>query len=95
MQLTGASEHANQLVAAWIVRRYRSDGKNEHLRGCSDAVVEVEGYDGQYGCDTGCEYARLEATLTCRHGDRDEDFEYGQFGELADLLEEIEAEESR
>ena len=95
MQLDEAGERANRLVAAWIVRRYRSDGGNAHLRVCPDASVEVEGYDSQFGCDTGCEYARLEATIACPHGDRDEDFEYGQFGELADLLNEIETEMTR
>lgn len=60
-----------------------------HLAHCDDARVEdEERTNGAYGCDTGCEYARLEATITCSHG-CSEDFEYGEFGDLADLLAEV------
>ena len=60
-----------------------------HLASCPDVhVVDQEATDGSYGCDTGCEYARLEADLVCSHGMREE-YEYGAFGELADMLQEI------
>lgn len=96
MNLTDASENANALVAAWIVRQYREDGGNEHLRTCPDmATAGVEGYDGQYGCETGCDYVRLEATIVCPHGERDDDWLYGEFGELADIIRNIEANEGR
>jgi hypothetical protein len=91
VNLTDASERANALVAAWIVKQYRDDGPNGHLRTCPDATTaELEGYDGQYGCETGCEYARLETAIVCPHGERDENYTYGEFGELADIIRDIE-----
>lgn len=86
---------ADEKVAAWILRKYRDDGSAnpkawQHLKACPEATVShTEGNDGMYGCDTGCEYARLEATISCPHGFVDEEFEYGEFGELADILEGI------
>lgn len=64
-----------------------------HLARCDSAqVAEEERSNGVYGCDTGCEYARLEAVIACDHGFRD-DFEYGEFGDLGDLLAEVMKEE--
>lgn len=92
MQMTDATAHANQLVTAWILRQYRKDGGNEHLRSCEAATVgPVDGGDGGYGCDTGCDYVRLEADIACPHGQTDR-FEYGTFGELAWILEDLEAD---
>lgn len=69
--------------------RARVSEASEHLVDCPDLhVEEQDATDGVYGCDTGCEYARLEATLGCSHG-MTEDYEYGDFGELADMLREI------
>lgn len=89
MEMDEAGERANTLVAAWIVRKYRADGSNEHLRGCEATTVAVEGGDGSYGCDTGCDYVRLEAVVTCPHDQRDE-FEYGAFAEMSYILEDLE-----
>lgn len=91
MRLTDAGENANRLVAAWITRHYREEGGNAHLRDCLDmTATDVDGHDGAYDCQTGCDYARLTAVVTCSHGERDEDFEYGDFGELADIITDIE-----
>lgn len=69
--------------------RRRVAGAISHLAHCDSVrVVEEERFNGVYGCDTGCDYARLEAVITCDHGERD-DFEYGQFGELDELLAEV------
>lgn len=93
--VTEANERANRLVAAWILREFRSDGDDAHLRACPEAAVaEGEAFDSQYGCDTGCEYARWEAVITCPHGVRAE-FEYGEFGELAYIIEELEKDDDR
>lgn len=89
VQLDEAGERANTLVSNWIVRGYRKNGGNQHLRGCDQAVVEVAGGDSTYGCDTGCDYLRLDAVLTCPHGERDE-YEYGDFTELAFIIEDLE-----
>lgn len=93
MWVDDMSERTTALVTRWVLKRYReAHGRNGHLRDCSDAVAtDVEGGDGTYGCDTGCEYVRLEATISCPHGERDE-YDYGDFGELAWILEDLEAE---
>jgi len=83
------SDRADAAVNRWLVKTYRSEGDNEHLRACPALTIgEVDARDSTYGCDTGCEYARLEAVASCEHGVRD-DFGYGQFGDLASMLEEI------
>lgn len=87
------TDKANAVVNRWIFGRYRGQGDNEHLRSCPDlALGGVEGYDSGYGCDTGCDYVRFEATASCSHGMTD-DFEWGTFGELSYILEDILADE--
>lgn len=98
MRLDADELSANERVAGWVLQQYRADCKMRtsvarpeltHLATCSDVIVTpIEAYDGLYGCDTGCEYARLEVVISCPHGEREE-FDYGTFGELADILEEI------
>jgi hypothetical protein len=51
-------------------------------------VEDPDALNGAHGCDTGCDYARFEAVIVCPHGQREE-FEWGQFGEIADILEEM------
>jgi hypothetical protein len=80
---------ADAKVAALVKWKAREDAESLHLRECPDLTVEhPDAYNGTYGCDTGCEYARLEADLSCPHGER-ETFEYGEFGDIADLLREM------
>ncbi len=87
MELT--SPDADARVSAWVAEQYRADGmSNAHLRTCPDLAVTYEGRDGVWGCDTGCEYWRFEATMTCPHGEREE-YEYGDFGTLADILDDL------
>lgn len=83
---------ADELVGAWLTRKFRNEGQDEHLRGCPDLAIDWDGGDGTYGCDTGCEYVRLEAALTCPHGHREE-FEYGNWGYMSEILRELEAGE--
>jgi hypothetical protein len=88
---------ANELVTRFILRTYRQPGEaaNSHLKDCPDILVEdQDAYDGERGCDTGCSYVRLEAVMTCPHGEREE-FRWGEFGRLASILEELEEEERR
>lgn len=95
MNLDDVGERANMIVGTWIIGRFRRGGENEHLRACESLVTEsINGYDGSYGCDTGCEYARIEITVSCTHGQR-EDFSVGEFGELADMIDEIVKMEDR
>lgn len=85
---------ADQLVARYILRQYREDYRNKakHLSTCTDVVVEhPEAEDGFYGCDTGCEYYTLDATIRCPHGEMEE-YHYGDFGEISYILEDMEKE---
>lgn len=77
-----------EAVRGWVMSMYRQKFPDHHLSTCPQAQVSFEAYDGTYGCDTGCEYARLEATISCEH-DTTFDYEYGEFGELAELLRDL------
>lgn len=77
---------ADEKVKSYILKTAEAD--NTHV--CSETTVSfVEGADGFYGCDTGCEYARLEATLTCPHFPKGVEVEYGEWGRLHNLLADI------
>jgi len=100
VEIEDTEERVNRMVSEWIVRQYQGGGEkgghNPHLRACPDAVTEtLEGGDSSYGCTTGCEYVRLEAVIVCTHGERDDDYTYGEFGELPDIIADIESEEAR
>jgi len=87
---------ADERVALFILKTYREPGEadNAHLRDCPDVTVEdPDAYDGTYSCDTGCEYARFEAVITCPHEER-EQFEWGGFDRIGDILNEMEKEEA-
>lgn len=87
---------ADKLVARFILATYREPGKayNQHLKACPDLIVEnPDARDGTYRCDTGCEYVRFEAVITCPHGEREE-FEWGKFGNLAGILAEMRKDEA-
>lgn len=90
--MPSSEERANELVARYIIDHYRQEPsrRGEHLVSCPDITVEdADARNGSYGCDTGCEYVRFEAVLTCPHGERVE-HEFGEFGELAWILEDLE-----
>jgi hypothetical protein len=86
---------ADEKVARFILRDFReevgrwSSEAEKHLAECADAkAAHVDGSNGTYGCDTGCSYARLEAEISCPHGFK-ADHMYGDFGEIADMLQDI------
>lgn len=92
---------ADELVRRLILRRWQNgDGlpswkgrPSEHLRSCAEiTLADVEASNGSYGCDTGCEYARFEATITCAHGESYE-FEWGDFGMIDDFIEDMSEDE--
>lgn len=95
-QMDDAGERANALVAAWMIRDYLAErDADPHLKSCPEVTATVSGGDGYYGCETGCEYVRLEAEITCPHIGESVEHEYGSFDYmesiLADLLAESEA----
>lgn len=78
---------ADEKVNLYILKLTKED-RNVHT--CEETtVIHLVGSDGEYGCDTGCEYARLEAYLVCPHNPEGIKFEYGEFGNLNDILEDI------
>lgn len=98
MTFNNLAAEANAKVKKWILNRYHENWSvrqgHPHLVDCPDAVVkDLDGENGIYGCDTGCEYARLTATIRCPHGYVDDDWGYGEFGDLAGILDEILGEE--
>lgn len=59
------------------------DQESRHLEQCPEIVVTAgEGHDGVYGCDTGCEYLRIEAKVTCPHVGVSATFEYSGFNSM-------------
>ena len=81
--------HADQLLAKYILRKHRYKRPTGHLAECDQVTVEhPQGEDGFYGCETGCEYVTLSATLRCTHG-QSEHVDYGDFGTLNDIIEEM------
>ncbi|GAA0853385.1 hypothetical protein ACFQVD_26625 [Streptosporangium amethystogenes subsp. fukuiense] len=87
-----SAEEADERVTRFILKTYREEGYNDHLTTCPDLTAQnPEGYNSQYGCDTGCEYVRFEATMTCPHGESD-DFEWGDFDDLASILKQLDEE---
>lgn len=87
---------ADELVTAYILDQYRKSTLNiGHLSTCPDVRVEDPDYtDGSYGCDTGCEYVTFDAVITCPHGEREE-FEYGEFGDLAGIISWLQDEQAK
>lgn len=85
------ARRARGLLETFVLREYRDEGgHNAHLTGCDVAVIaEFESSDGTYGCDTGCEYLTLRAVITCPHGEAEE-FTYGEFGAISELVTELE-----
>jgi hypothetical protein len=85
---------ADEKVARFILREFRDNAESDlerHLASCPEVTVtHVEGENGTYGCDTGCDYARMTADIQCPHMPAVE-FEYGDFGEIAFILEDIES----
>jgi hypothetical protein len=79
----------DDLVNRYVLRDYRYAHSYEHLATCPDTVVtDADLRNGTYGCETGCEYARLDAALTCPHGVTAE-HRYGTFGDVGVILTEI------
>ncbi len=86
------AQHANELLERFIIKEFRSEHSGEHIGECLElAVADLDGRDGSYGCDTGCEYLQLQALITCPHAAHSAvAFTYGEFGDMAGLIEALE-----
>lgn len=88
---------ADELVRRYVQRSFRQECKysQPHLVECPDMIVVVDdAYDGEYGCDTGCEYVRFKATVSCPHQAPTE-YEFGEFNDLADIVKDMQRDEER
>ena len=82
---------ADDKVIRLVTQYAREGAESEHLRSCPGLTVAyASAEDGEYGCDTGCEYARLEADLSCPHGES-ERYRYGTFSDIASMMEDLDA----
>jgi hypothetical protein len=98
-ELTGADAKVRDYFRREVVLIYQTNNRGnradpaKHLSECPDLrTMNLNVYDGTYGCDTGCDYVRYEATVVCPHGFSDE-VEIGDFGELTYIVQDILAEE--
>lgn len=81
---------ADDRVSRFVLSRAVSDSRTHT---CIDTKVSfLEGDDGTYGCDTGCEYLRLTAKLTCKHFPEGIEYEYGDFGMLYNLFPHLDTQ---
>lgn len=82
------------LVVAYLLHKCREyAGPDDHLAECPEATVsEADVFDDED--EPGYEYTLFAATIRCPHG-YVTDWEYGQFGVLAHLRAELEAEAGR
>lgn len=86
--------NADRLVEKYILQRFRNDHM-EHGACPGLHVVEHDTEDGSYGCETGCEYVRFSAAVACAapcEAPAPVHFAYGEFGNLADIIETLTAE---
>ena len=87
------NERVEQLLKDYIFIKFKQGESSHHLAKCEETkVIEVDAEDGTYGCETGCEYYRFEAVLECPH--EREEFEYGDFGRLYNVIEALEEYEN-
>lgn len=85
---------ADERVARFIVKTYREEGFDEHLTECADLTATLEDMNtGPGACDTGCDRVQFTAAMACPHGIR-EQFEWGDWGDLPDMLAEMDREAS-
>jgi hypothetical protein len=100
-EIDANAKHADDLLRAYVLKQFREEYRpfpedpRYHRATCDEVrVLEFDSRNGSYGCDTGCEYLRLEATIGCPHGDP-VDYEYGEFGDTWMLIEDLEHEEAQ
>lgn len=82
---------ADELVQRYVQRQFCIEEARQypHLTKCPDTIIIVDSArNGTYGCDTGCEYVRFEATVSCPHGESC-DYEFGEFSDLASIIEDM------
>ena len=100
MDIDDMAARATNLVRDYVLDRFRAEYRFDprdvikHLAAECTLVKATltEAEDGSYGCDTGCEFVRFTALITCDHG-QEFCYEYGTFGDLAMLIEDLEKDD--
>jgi hypothetical protein len=81
------SSKADAIVELYILDNWRGDHP-DHADCESLHVLNPDAFGGTYGCETGCDYVTFTAIVACEHR-QPEEFQFGQFGELNDLIEDL------
>lgn len=87
MSRSSSNADVNELVRRYILRQYRRECPDSHLATCPATVVEDAEATPARFYDTGVEGIEFTATLRCSH--KTEDYEYGELGDLPDILKEL------
>ena len=84
-----APEHVEKALEE-ILERYVRANPSEflgHLSSCPDLQVKrTVAYDSMYGCETGCDYLKVEGVAWCPHKPQQVEFEVGDLGNSFDIL---------
>ena len=79
------AEHAQQLLQRYVLAEFKDDHPTHHMTACpSTRITDFDARDGSYGCETGCSYYTLAATVTCDHEFME--YTYGDFGDVSDMI---------
>lgn len=85
-------QRAEELLRQFVMAEFRDEYGSHHLAVCPGAqVTDCAGRDGAYGCETGCSYYTLTATILCEHSFME--YSYGSFGEISDMITWLEQQE--
>jgi hypothetical protein len=82
-----------EAIVDWVIELYHGEKNvNRHYFECPKVNVRFEdAYDGDYGCDTGCEYYRVAGVIYCPHVEGSFSFDYGDFGQMMDHVPGIDS----
>lgn len=83
---------ADELVRRYILRSYRDQAPGSHLATCPEVVVEEAETRHALFYDTGVDGVIFEATLRCPHESKE--YEYGELGDLSDILADMERDDA-
>jgi hypothetical protein len=94
VRMTDGAAKADELVKRYILRQYRKATRDagqddDHLANCPDVTVEEAEARFALFYDTGVDGVMFTATLRCPHG-ASFDYEYGELGDLPDILRDME-----
>lgn len=82
---------SDELVKRWLWAKYKAhEDADSHLKTCETADMDLDMSDGEYGCNSGCEYFRMEAKVWCMCDEVQQTIDYGEFGAISYFVRELE-----